>query len=131
MRFRMWFSAFRIRNGYPSSVSKSSAKPGSSCVVSASGFSAIAFAAVRTHFPKRVNARLMPSARAAGRDHAAVVSVHEDVPALLVLFVFQVGILPKTAGGCRAFFTRLSSRIKKWVNSSLRYLVMGGVFWCI
>ena len=24
----MWFSAFRVRNGYPSSVSKSSAKPG-------------------------------------------------------------------------------------------------------
>jgi hypothetical protein len=45
-------------------VSKSSAKPGSSCVVSVSGFSEIAFAAVRTHFPKRVNARLMPSAMA-------------------------------------------------------------------
>jgi hypothetical protein len=27
----------------------------------------------------------------------------------------QVGILPKTAGGCRAFFARQTSRIKKWV----------------
>ena len=49
MRFGMWFSAFRARSGYPSSVSKSSAKPGSSCVVSVSGFSAIAFAARRAH----------------------------------------------------------------------------------
>ena len=134
----MWFSAFRVRNGYPSSVSKSSAKPGRSCIAGTSGALAMAPAAVRTHFPKRVNARLMPSAmayaarplcrirpcpcprrgihrfdnlqhlvvlaleagsagrpelqrkrhglasaRAAGRDHAAVVSVHEDVPALL------------------------------------------------
>ena len=56
---------------------------------------------------------------AAGRDHAAVVSVHEDVPSLLVLFVFQVGIIPKTAGGCRAFFARQSNLAKKWVNPLL------------
>ena len=83
MRFGMWFSAFRVRNGYPSSVSKSSAKPGRSWIAGASWALAMVSAAVRTHFPKRVNARFMPSAMAAGRDHAAVVAVDEDVPAIL------------------------------------------------
>ena len=36
---------------------------------------------------------------------------------LLVLFDFQVGILPKTAGGFRAFFARQSNLAQKWVNS--------------
>ena len=42
-----------------------------------------------------------------------------------LLFCLQVGILPKTAGGCRAFFARQTSRIKKWVNSRHSALEIG------
>lgn len=36
-RLGMWFSAFRVRNGYPSSVSRSFAKPGNSWNPAGSG----------------------------------------------------------------------------------------------
>ena len=62
VRFGMWFSAFRVRNGCPSSASKSSAKPGRSWIAETSGALAMASVVVRTHFPKRANARFMPSA---------------------------------------------------------------------
>ena len=89
-------------------------------------------AAVRTHFPKRVNARQMfredfapeapadPDARGIGarkdkRGHVADARVghHPDVLEavhhsrrgdLLVLFVLQVGILPKNGGRLPRFF---------------------------
>ena len=50
--------------GYPSSRSRRSAKPGRSGQGVGSGFAATVSAAVRIHFPKRVNARFRPSAMA-------------------------------------------------------------------
>lgn len=52
------------RIGCPSSVSRSSAKPGRSWGAADSGALADTSAVVRTHFPKRVDARLVPSAMA-------------------------------------------------------------------
>jgi hypothetical protein len=54
--------------------------------------------------------------------------IHGAATSLSCLFCKSV-FCRKTAGGCRAFFARLSSRAKKWVNSSHRPIVMGGVFW--
>lgn len=52
------------RIGYPSSVSRSSAKPGWSWGAADSGALAGTSTVVRTHFPKRVDARLVPCAMA-------------------------------------------------------------------
>jgi hypothetical protein len=68
-------------------------------------------------FEKWVNTLSMKFASWAFAFDAILESFTARQPPCPVCYL-QVGILPKTAGGCRAFFARQTSRIKKWVNSS-------------
>ncbi|MBQ6339074.1 MAG: hypothetical protein IJI36_08025, partial [Kiritimatiellae bacterium] len=66
--------------------------------------------------PKRLSVVQIPAQTLLRVYRPYVVVDHGAATSLSCLYCKSV-FFRKTAGGCRAFFARLSSRAKKWVNS--------------